>query len=332
MTSGRVVIETFESACLKNNPLGDPYARDVPVYLPQGYDETDARYPVIYMITGFTGWGMRLLNRAAFGEALDQRLDRLIGTGKMQPAIVVMPDCFTRYGGSQYLNSAATGHYETHLIEELIPFIDANYRTQANASGRAIVGKSSGGYGSLVLGMRHPGVFGVVACHSGDLAFEYCYLPDFPVAMIELEKHEGIEQFVDYIHQKPKLKHNDMVAINVVAMAACYSANLHTKPHLFDLPFDLNTGELRQDVWQRWLSLDPLRMVDEHEDALRQLKLFIDCGTRDEFRLYVGARMFSAKLTSFGIEHTHEEFEDTHMDISYRYDRSLPWIAKRLRS
>ncbi len=326
---GRVVIELFESAVLKGNPLGDPPIREVPVYLPPGYDTSSERYPVIYALTGFTGFGRNLLNRSAFSEALDQRLDRLIQTGRMRPAIVVMPDCFTRYGGSQYLDSAATGRYETHIIEELVPFIDSKYRTIPEAAQRAVMGKSSGGYGSLILGMRHPDVFGIVACHSGDMGFEYCYLPDFPPAMIQLEKHGGIQGFLEQFYEKPKKNSEDFLTLNVIAMAACYSSNPKAKSHLFNLPFDLETGELLEDVWQRWLSWDPIRLIDEHESALRKLKLFLDCGTKDEFRLYMGARIFSAKLQNLEIEHLYEEFEDTHMHIPYRYDRSLPWISEQ---
>jgi enterochelin esterase family protein len=328
MTQGRVVIEKFESDCLKNNPLNDPHIRDVPVYLPHGYDDSDQAYPVIYIITGFTGWGMKMLNLDAFDENISQRLDRLINSGEMKPAIVVMPDCMTWYGGSQYVDSSATGNYETHLMQELIPFIDEKYRTKPNADQRAIMGKSSGGYGALILGMRHPEVFGVAVSHSGDLAFEYCCMPEFPVTMITLEKYGGVHEFIKAFYKKNKKSHSDFATFITVAMGACYSPNPDTKPHLFDLPFDLKTAALRKDVWQRWLAWDPLRMMDSHEDALRKLKIFVDCGTKDEFKLYAGARMFSAKLKDKGIDHIHEEFEDGHMSISYRFDRSLPWITE----
>ena len=328
-TRGTVRIEPVESRVLRDNPLGDPHVREVPVYLPPGYESAEERYPTIYFLTGFTGFGRALLNRRAFEEALDQRLDRLIQEGKMCPAIVVMPDCFTRLGGSQYLDSEATGRYETHLLEELVPLIDAKYRTIPEREQRAVVGKSSGGFGALVLGMRHPDVFGVVACHSGDMGFEYCYLPDFPPAMIQLEKHGGVEGFLQHFYQKPKKGHEDFLTLNVVAMAACYSPN-PAKPLRIELPFDERTGELLPDVWERWLAWDPVRMVEkpEYESALRRLKIFLDCGTKDEFRLYAGARMLSAKLRARGIEHVYEEFEDTHMNIPYRYDRSLPWISE----
>ena len=56
-------------------------------------------------------------------------MDRLIAAGTISPMIAVMPDCFTYYGGSQYINSTATGNYEDYLTEEIVPFVDGNFRT-----------------------------------------------------------------------------------------------------------------------------------------------------------------------------------------------------------
>lgn len=332
---GTIVRSIVESRCLRGNPLGDPPAREVVAYLPPGYEEGRAgaagsgapRYPVIYVLTGFTGRGVMLLNRAPFAEALDERLDRLIGEGALPPAIVIMPDCFTRYGGSQYLDSSATGPYETYLIEELVPWVDARFRTRAGPEGRAVMGKSSGGYGAIVLGMRHPGVFGAVACHSGDMAFEYCYLPDFPLALIQLEKHGGLAGFLEAFDRLPKRPHEMWGALNVVAMAAAYSPRGPEAPGEFDLPFDERTGAVREEVWRRWLAWDPVRMLDGHAGALRRLALFFDCGTQDEYRLYAGARAFTGRLAELGIAHAYEEFPDTHRDITYRYDRSLRFLG-----
>src|SRR5260221_4791822 len=116
---GRVERPTLPSRVLQGNPLGDPTDRVTPVYLPAGYDEAPARrYPVIYAIAGFTGTGRMLLNESFLDEDLATRLDRLIATGEMSDAIVVMPDCMTRYAGSQYVDSCATGRYGTYLADE----------------------------------------------------------------------------------------------------------------------------------------------------------------------------------------------------------------------
>lgn len=327
MSSGAVVIETITSDSLRSNPLGDPYVRRVPVYLPPGYDASNARYPVVFVLTGFTGRGTMLLNDAPWDETLPQRMDRLIAEGKVQPMILVMPDCFTRIGGSQYLNSPAVGQYEDHVVQELVQFVDKKYRTIANRDHRAVVGKSSGGYGSVILTMRHPDVFGLMASHSGDMYFEYCYKPDIVRAIGALRKLGGLDKFWDeipIIHPKGKDFHD---VVNVVAMAACYSPDPNS-PHGFDLPFDLDTGELRDDVWRRWLEWDPVHLIDKHLDSLRSLRLiYLDAGLRDEFNLQYGARIFVRRLEERGIPSVHEEFDDGHFSIQYRYDVSLKAIS-----
>jgi S-formylglutathione hydrolase FrmB len=170
----------FTSRVLDGNPLGDPVTRRLPVLLPPGYNaDSDRRYPVIYGLTGYTGRGEMLLHVRPWNLDLHARLERLYASG-MPPAIVVLPDCFTRFGGSQYVNASATGRYEDYLTEELVPFIDGRYRTIADPSGRGVFGKSSGGYESLIMGMRHADLFGAIACHSGDSAFDLCFQPDFP--------------------------------------------------------------------------------------------------------------------------------------------------------
>jgi enterochelin esterase family protein len=320
-----MTVEILErhSKVLRGNPLGDPAVRRTPIYLPPSYPKK--RYPVYYMLTGFTGFGEMMIQRGAWSESLPERLDRLIATKKMAEAIVVMPDCFTRYGGSQYLNSTATGRYEDHLVRELVPYIDENFRTNGR---RAVMGKSSGGYGAMVLGMRHPQVFQALACHSGDLYFEYCYQPDFPKAIDLLRKHGGLEKFIAAWEKLPKrMAGNLHAAVNTIAMASCYSP----RGKKFDLPFDLKTGEIRHDVWERWKAWDPVEMLDHHARDLKKLDcVFVDCGTRDQFALHHGARIFADKARRLGVRLIHEEFDDDHTSISYRYDRSFAVLQRHL--
>jgi enterochelin esterase family protein len=329
---GTVVLEFFDSKVLKGNPLGDPHLRRIPVYLPPSYGRGAKRFPVIFMLAGFTGSGEMMQNRTPWSETLAERCDRLIETGKMSEAIVVMPDCFTRYGGSQYLNSTATGRYEDHVAKELVDYIDRRYLTTASGRTRAVMGKSSGGYGAMVLGMRHPETFGVVCCTSGDMYFLYCYLPDIPKAQDAFRRHGGCAGFLK--HWETRLKKADMSilpALNIIGMASCYSPNPRS-PLGFDLPFDEKTGELRSDVWRRWLAWDPVEMLDRYGRNLKKLSLlFLDCGTRDEFNLHHGMRIFSRKAKAMGIKHVVEEFDDNHMAIQYRYDRSLELASKAFR-
>ncbi len=322
---GEVVNSRFESSVLAGNAPGDPTLRDLFVYLPPGYDDSDARYPSVYCLTGFTGRGKNLLNDSAFTPNLAERMDRLIASGRIKPMIVVMPNCFTYYGGSQYINSSATGNYEDYLTQEIVPHIDQQFRTIDDAGSRAVMGKSSGGYGSLMMGLRHADLFGLVCSTSGDAYFELCYIPDFAKAFRSIKNDPS--DFLKRFWVAEKKKKDDFPALNIIGMSACYSPNGTD----FDIPFDLTTGEIRADVWARWLEHDPVRLVEKHVDNLRSLRLlFIDAGTRDEFGLDIGARVLAKKLTENGVPHIHEEFDDGHFDISYRYDRSLELISERV--
>ncbi len=327
-----VELPVLESKVLANNPLGDPATRVVPVVLPPGYAESTAsgrRYPLIVGLTGFTGRGLMLLNDDAWQPNLAQRLERLYTEG-MPHAIFVLPDCFTRYGGSQYINSAATGRYEDYVIDEIIPFVDASYRTIARPEARGVFGKSSGGYGSMILGMRHPEVFGALACHSGDMAFELCYAGDFPKFCNGVNKAGGVEAWWQKFAAKAKKPREDFETLNILAMAACYSPDA-SAPLGIGLPVDLHTCALIPEVWERWLQWDPVKLLDRYGENLRKLRLvYMDCGIRDQFHLHYGARQMAQRLTERGIPFEHEEFDDDHMSVQYRYDVSLPKLAAAL--
>jgi S-formylglutathione hydrolase FrmB len=331
MKHGRVEMIRFESEVLRGNAPGDPHVRTVPIYLPPSYDERPERpYPTAYVLTGFTGRGRMLLNDNLWNPPLDARMDALleVGCGEM---ILVMPDCATRYGGSQYLDSSATGRYETHLVTELVPFVDRRFRTLPAREHRGILGKSSGGYGALVQGMRHPEVFGAVACHSGDMVFEYCYRGDVPKFCARVQNVGGITAWFKDFEASRQKKNEDMVALNILGMAAAYSPNPATPPFGIDLPCDLESGAFRDDVWERWMAHDPIRLVEGHADALRSMKLlYLDCGIRDEWNLHLGMRLFARRLAALGVPHEVEEFDDGHMNVQFRYDVSLPRMARAL--
>jgi enterochelin esterase family protein len=329
---GRIAWTTIDSRVLRGNRLGDPHQRTFPVYLPPGYDDTSVRYPVLLALAGYTGTGRMMLNASAWGEPLDARLDRLHAEGRIGPMIVVMPDCMTRYGGSQYLNSSATGRYADHLVHDVVPHVDRNFRTLATPRHRGLFGKSSGGYGAIVHGMLHPHVFGAVACHSGDMAFEYCYGADFPKFLEQMAAHGGPQRFLAAFETAPRKTRAMVEALNILAMAACYGPDPRRRPLGIAWPMDLTTGAIDLRVWSRWLNHDPLRMAQGHVAALRRLRLlYLDCGRRDEFNLLWGARQLTAELRRLRVAHLYEEFDDGHMDVSYRFDRSLPRLWEALR-
>jgi pimeloyl-ACP methyl ester carboxylesterase len=319
--------ETFDSAALKDNPAGDPSQRAVPVLLPKSRREhPERRYPVLYFLAGYAGSGHGFLNWKSWTPSLPERLDRLRDTDRIGDVIAVFPDAFTVYGGSQYLNSPATGQYEEMLVNDLVGWIDARYPALLDARHRALLGKSSGGYAALVLGMRHADVFSAVACHSGDMYFEYCYAHDFPRLLRQLDKYGSLDAFMEAFFTAPKKTSDLVLSMNIVAMAAAYSPNPDL-PWRVELPFDARTGEIRVDVWKRWLAQDPVRLCEEHASALKQLRLlYLECGSRDQFHLQYGLRILRKRLDALGIAYEAEEFNDDHSDTSYRYDESIPRV------
>jgi enterochelin esterase family protein len=326
-----VVIETVESRALVGNPLGDPTARQVAVWLPPSYARQEARrYPLIVWLAGYGGTGEMLFSGNPWQPGLGARLDRLVGSGAMGEAIVVAPDCFTRWGGAQYLDSPALGNYETHLLSEVIPAVERLYRTVATREGRAIGGKSSGGFGALVLAMRHPELFTAVASHAGDMAFELSALKDLPAAARTLRRHGGVDGFLAHFEASEKKSGDAFVTMMVLAQAGAYSPEAG-RPGGVALPFDTETGAIDWEVWRRWKAWDPIEMLPAHAEALRGMKLvFLDAGTRDEHNLDLGARIFVARLRALGIACEHEEFDDGHRGTAYRYDVSLPKLAAAL--
>ncbi len=323
-----VAIEVVESRALAGNPLGDPTARRVAVWLPPSYARSpDRRYPLILWLAGYGGTGEMMFTGTPWQPGLGDRLDALVAAGKMGEAIVAAPDCFTRWGGAQYLDSPALGSYETHVIEEVVPALDQRLRTVASREARAIGGKSSGGFGALVLAMRHPDQFAAVASHAGDMAFELSLLPDLPIAARTLRRHGGVGRFLADFEAREKKSGDAFTTMMVLATAGAYSPE-RGRDHGIALPFDVETGAIDWAVWQRWKSWDPVELAAHHADALRRMKLlFLDAGTRDEHNLDLGARIFVRRLRELGIACEHEEFDDGHRGTAYRYDVSIPKLA-----
>jgi hypothetical protein len=325
--AGRVHELTFASEALRGNPLGDPWSRPLLVYTPPGWPD-DGPYPACWALQGFTGQVDMWRERRAFGPTFAEALDRLIVAGECRPVVVPMPDCLTAYGGSQFLDSAGTGRYRTYLCDELVPWVDARFHTVPEPAGRAVWGKSSGGYGALTLAMERPDVWGALGDVAGDAAFEYCYLPDIPEAWRELSEHASIDAFWAAFRATPAAPPSMFAAVNLIAMAACYSPGDDGEP---ELPFELEDAALRPEVWQRWLERDPVRMLPGRLGALRGLRaISLECGRQDEYRLYAGTTMLHRGLERAGIDHRFELFPGRHGGIGHRYPPLVAWLAARL--
>ncbi len=353
---GEVVVLEHVSQVLKGNPLGDPHVRRLAVWLPFEYQSSGKkRFPVLYDLVGFTGSGLSHVGWKPFGDNVPERAARLIREGKMGPAIIVFPDCFTSLGGNQYVNSSAIGPYADYLVREIVPFVDREFRTLASREHRGCFGKSSGGYGAIVHAMKHSRTWGAVADHSGDAYFEFVYWHDWPNTLDELAKYrlprqrpgsfaflknknlqEGkddgrIRRFLQSVWKREKLSGGETHCIMNLCMAATYDPDPRA-PNGFRVPFNLETGEPIPERWRTWQRHDPVRLVERYKKSLKTLKgIYIDCGWRDQYHIHYGTRLLSKALSQAGIRHTYEEFDDNHSDIDYRMDVSLPFLYKALK-
>lgn len=326
---GDVRVDFISSEALAGNPLGDPSERALAVYLPPGYDAGGSRrYPVLYLLHGYTGDVAALLSARPWETNAFQWIDRLIRERRMPPCLLVAVDGFTRLGGSQYVDSVHNGNYATYTVRDAIGHVDRSYRTVAREGGRAVLGKSSGGFGSMHLAMEHPGTFAAFASHSGDSYFRYAHPPAFATVHRVLEKHDfDIGAFVQSFERKHKRSQAEYTSMEMLGYAAAYSPR---SPRAFDLdlPFDRKTGELLDDVFARWLAFDPAERVVSCRSQLARLRLrYLDCGRRDEYHLDVGSRVVTERMMELGLDVRHEEFDDDHRNIAYRYEVSMPALA-----
>ncbi len=311
-----------ESEVLAENPLGDPIRR--PLYL-YGSPGAGPGSPVVFLLQGYSGQADMWLARKAFEPNVLERLDAMFAVGDCPPARVVFLDAWTSIGGSQFLNSAATGRYMDYVCDEVVPFVQERYRTGACG----VAGHSSGGYGAMALAMLRPDTFQAFASHAGDALFECCYLRDFPVAARALrDRFDGSYEVL--LQRVARREPFDWTALSVYAMAAAYSPDLQ-RPGEVVLPFEISTGGLVDDVWQRWLEHDPVRMAASHGDALAGMRrIYLDAGRSDEYYLDLAAQAFAAELTALGIDHSLELFEGRHGGIAHRYPGAVRELVTAL--
>ena len=320
-----IVRARLDSEHLAENLLGDPSERDLFVYAPPGYDESDRRYPTAYLLHAYGQTAEQVVtpetDRIRWSPPIEDVLDPVFGRMGVPPMIVVIPDGNSRYGCGQWVDSPVTGNFEQFVLSDVVPFVDANYRTIADSRSRGLFGFSSGGFGSWNLASRNPDVFGAAAVLSADSWLDmthkvmlYNYLnsiwPEAPNGPIE--GNFWSEIVYDY--------------------AATYSPNPENPPFYVDLPMAWPSGELLQDVWDRWLSFDPVVNVHERLDNLRQLSgILLDAGTNDDYNLHWGHRLLSHYLNEAGIAHEHIENPGNHGGrADERMQVALQWLGQVL--
>ncbi len=325
------------SEVLADNPMGDPHERKVHVYLPPNYsDRRKEPYPVVYLLAGWAGRGAHYLaDGGAFAPSLPERLDGMIERKEMPACIVVFPDCATRLGASQYVNSPATGNYMDYLCDELVDWVDGRFHSHKSRDYRGIIGHSSGGFGALASGMLRADRFGAVCSSAGDSWYEFLYTQGIPPTIEAVQAAGGVEAFVASFLASPNpmglLGSRAIIAMLTLSMASCYTPNPNVPAIYGDLWFDLHTGELIDEPWQRLLAWDPLRMIDRHVAELRSLRwIHLEAGSEDEYGLQFGHRQIAKKLARYNIPHMIEEYPGKHSGHHHRMPSRIQRMVTRL--
>jgi S-formylglutathione hydrolase FrmB len=332
--AGRLEKVTVASELLRGNPLGDPHERPLWVYLPPGYPDQARRFPSVYLLPGYGGSVASWARRPVFGRPVLEMIDEAFAAGRAPQAVVVSVDGWTRYGGSQYVDSAGTGRYQSYLCDEIVRYVDGRYRTIAGREHRAVLGVSSGGFGALAACMLRPDVFSGCASHAGDAFYEAVYQPRLPAVVRGLRPWDGdiMAWWRDFQARWPDVRPAERMLQYVLGVSACFSPGPDGEPVL---PVDTRTGEIQPGAWHRWLDWDPVRMIPRHAGQLRSLRgVWIDAGAEDEFFLDLGAQALWRALRASGIASDALHFEIVpgadHDAIGRRQVQSLCWLAGRI--
>ena len=305
---------------MRKNAVGDPSTRKVITIENRAMEKT----PILIGLAGFYGTSNSFLNRSYMSRDFPSSLERILLSKPNLPFIIALPDTMTSFRGNQYINSPAVGNYEDFIVTDLIPELISRYGKRKIG----LFGKSSGGFGSYTLTVRHPEVFDGFIDVSGDAAFEYCYLKDFPKA-ISLLSRTSVRSFLRKMKTKPNPDNDDLLLHSLIAMSAFYSPNKKSE-YGFDLPFDPETGVLNESVWEKWLKLDPARTVSRNIDALKDKTIVLQTGVKDEFAINLGMKQIHLALEREKVVHFYKAYEAGHFGIDFMYEESIPSLVRGL--
>ena len=323
----QLVERELRSKHIAQNKTGTDPVRKMLVYLPAGYDESSSqRYPVIYFLPN----PFEASYRFDFDHRDAQNLfDKAIAAGIIEKFILVAVDMNTPLGSSWYVNSPVTGNWEDFMVQEVVPYIDTNFKTMSNRDSRGIAGIFIGGYGAIRFGMRHPDIFGTVyAMHPVGTGSGVSISPSLPkwsllagaTSMDDVRKDGRTQIFT--------------------TMFQAHLANPDKPPLYIDLLAHQEGDKLIIDskLMERFRNNFYLEtMIPEYADNLKTLRgLKFDWTRLDSNWDHVYANQaFTHKLNEFGIGHQAEEYNGTFGEADWGvdgrlYTEVLPFFQKHL--
>ena len=326
--SERVRIDIVHARHLEKNKLGTPADRHLSILLPRSYHRLrKKRYPVAYLLHGFGGSAWNWANdfSTAAGpqwQSFIHAADEFMQGRKCREMILAMPDGWNKWGCSQWVDSGINGNYASYVAEDVVNFVDKNYRTVAERSHRMVAGVSSGGIGAFHVGGGNPNVFGAVGIRSADIYFQVTHIP-WLVQLVNASHPKGFRGPIKGVG----------ISYFCYANAAAYAPNPTNKPIYGDLPITFPTGEIIEPVWRKWLRFDPIIAYKRYLDAFRTMRVYTDCGANDEFQFHLGHRILHQRFKAARIRHVYEEFDGSHADLNQqRRLRTLEWFTTTLAS
>ncbi|MCD9189464.1 MAG: esterase family protein [Pyrinomonadaceae bacterium] len=323
---GTVKIDKIVSAALAKNVTGENPEREITIYLPPGYFSSTKRYPVLYLLHGTGDDHLNFIDDSEKESTIQYLMDTGIAARRFGEMIIVTPNEKTNWQGSFYVNSSATGNWEDFTADELVKFIDKNYRTIARAESRAIAGHSMGGFGAMTLAMKHPDIFSVVyAMNSGFLSFT-----------AELDsKNPDVKKFVTAKNIEEILATDNRNIAGMLMVSQAFSPNPSKPPFYADKPYLLKGNKLVPNpaAYQKWLENDVVKMAEKYKENLLKLRgIKFDCGNEEDIKLIeINSILLSKKLTILRVPHQFEQYNGDHRNRLWGlkgriYNELLPFI------
>ena len=231
--------------------------------------------------------------------------------------IIVMPNAYNVYQGSMYSNSVTTGDWENYIARDLVNYIDSHYRTIPDPAARGLAGHSMGGYGTIRLAMKDPGVFSSI------------YILSACCLTANLNPKGDSYAQAEAVHTPEEAAKLSRGPITILAEAAAWSPNPKNPPFFFDLP--VKDGKPQPEIVAEWAANAPLAMIDQYIYNLRKLHAIgMDVGDKDG--LARSNRQLSDVLSTYEIAHTFETYDGDHTNrIAERVrTKVLPFFSVNL--
>jgi S-formylglutathione hydrolase len=351
---GQLIERTIPAPSLGENVFQEPTEQPAVVYLPPSYASTDKRYPVIYLLPGFKTDVKAFVDGTYQGYSLQASMDSLINKRAVAEMIVVVANGRSFLGGSFYVNSPITGNWEDFIVQDVVRYVDENYKTIARADARGITGHSMGGTGALNIAMRHPDVFCAVYAMSPGLfdrtgmGAQGMFAPSGMVnptvdkiktlaAMSREQAHQDFVEFIRGLYASGSIQAEEWAF--AFAYGAAFSPDRRSNAPYLLYPYATGAGggiSVNMTAFSNYdagYGSSEIKIKEYRDNLLKLDAIAIDVGLADHFRwIPDGCRYFKKGLDEAGVTNELITFRGGHSDrLRERIEKHmLPFFSKVL--